>query len=349
MEPILIIILLFVLVSFASLFWFVIRQKHPKGSDQGFVMLQNQIHELSRKVEASLKDVSKNVTDSTKWQVGESQKIIKDTTERLIKLDEATKHVIGFGDQLKQLQDILQNPKQRGSLGEHQLEVILSNVLPPGHYKMQYQFKDGKIVDAVVFYQGKIIPIDSKFSLENYKRVLKAETDEERKRYADAFRKDLKLRIDETAKYIKPEENTVENALMFIPSEAIYYDLLINKVGAVREHTVDLIEYSNQKHVSIVSPTTFLVILKMVLQGLRQIEFNKSAEKIRKNVLKLGDHIAKYDTYMQKLGGHLGTTVRSYDTAYKELKKIDKDVLRIGGKSAGIEPLVLEKPLQEDE
>jgi len=201
------------------------------------------------------------------------------------------------------------------------------------------------IVDAAVFVKEKIIPIDSKFSLENYNRILE---ENDPARHADlekVFKQDLKNRIDETSKYIKPEEGTMEFAFMFIPAEGIYYDLLINKVGAVKSNTQDLIQYAfKDKKVVIVSPTSFLAYFQTILQGLKALQIEESAKEIRKRVENLGKHIGSYETYMKKLGGHLGTTVNMYNSASKELGKIDKDVLKITGASAGIEPEVLGLP-----
>lgn len=230
-------------------------------------------------------------------------------------------------------------------LGEYFLEETLKNVLPPNSYQMQYAFKDGTIVDAVVFVKDKIIPVDSKFSLETYEKILITTDPEGRERLEKQFKQDLKNRIDETSKYVKPTEKTMDFAFMFIPSEAIYYDLLINKVGAVQVNTRDLIEYAfKDKHVIIVSPTSFLAYLQTVLQGLRAMQIEESAKEIMINVEKLGKHISSYDDFMKKLGISLGTTVSHFNNASKEFKKIDKDVIRIAGGESKIETLVLEKP-----
>jgi DNA recombination protein RmuC len=279
---------------------------------------------------------------------GQSAKLITDVTEKLTKLDETNKQVVNFSAQLQNLQDILKNPKQRGVLGEYFLEETLKNVLPPNSYQMQYPFKDGSIVDAVVFVKDKIIPVDSKFSLENYEKLLNTSDSETREKYEKAFKQDLKIRIDETAKYVKPSEKTMDFAFMFIPSEAIYYDLLINKVGAVQINTRDLIEYAfKDKHVIIVSPTSFLAYLQTVLQGLRALQIEESAKSIRANVEKLNRHILSYDDFMKKLGISMSTTVNHYNNAYKEFKKVDKDVARITESESKIEPTLIEKPRLE--
>ncbi len=280
---------------------------------------------------------------------GQSAKLISEVTEKLTKLDETNRQVVNFSAQLQNLQDILKNPKQRGVLGEYFLEETLKNVLPPNSYQMQYPFKDGIIVDAVVIVKDKIIPVDSKFSLENYEKILNCRNENEREKLEKSFKQDLKNRIDETAKYIKPDEKTLDFAFMFIPSEAIYYDLLINKVGAIQISTRDLIEYAFiEKRVIIVSPTSFLAYLQTVLQGLRAMQIEESAKAIRGNVEKLGKHMIVYDEFMKKLGASMSTAVNHYNSAYKEFKKIDKDVVKITGGESEIKPMAVEKPKTED-
>ncbi|MBI2097318.1 MAG: DNA recombination protein RmuC [Candidatus Vogelbacteria bacterium] len=325
--------------------------RKPAGeSAGGFLLLQNQINELVRTVDQKLTESSRTIFDSMRNQFGESAKIIREVTERLTKLDETNKQVVSFADQLQSLQDILKNPKQRGVLGEYYLETLLKNVLPPGSYQMQYPFSDGTIVDAVVFVKDKIIPIDSKFSLENYNRLVEERDPTERERLEKLFKQDLKNRIDETAKYVKPEERTMDFAFMFIPHEAIYYDLLVAQVGAVKINTRDLVEYAfKEKRVIIVSPTSFLAYLQTVLQGLKALQIEESAKEIRTRVENLGRHLASYEEYMKKLGGSLGTTVNQYNLAYRELKKVDKDVTRITGESPGLETVALDKPASIEE
>jgi len=281
----------------------------------------------------------------------QSAQLIADVTEKLAKLDETNKQVVNFSSQLQNLQDILKNPKQRGVLGEYYLEETLKNVLPPKSYALQYALgkneKTGKdlIVDAVVFVKDKIIPIDAKFSLENYERLLNTSDPEARKKIEAQFKQDLKNRIDETAKYVLPERGTLEFAFMFIPSEAIYYDLLVNSVGAVKVNTRDLIEYAfRDKKVIIVSPTSFLAYLQTVLQGLKAKQIEEKAKEIKANIEKLGKHMLSYDDFLRRLGGSLSTTVNHYNDAYHEFKKIDKDVIKITGGKSEIEPMKLDRP-----
>ncbi|MCD4761602.1 DNA recombination protein RmuC [bacterium] len=303
--------------------------------------LDKKLSETHQATQSQMNQTIKTVQGIT----GQSAKLISEVTEKLTKLDETNKQVVNFSSQLQNLQDILKNPKQRGVLGEYYLEETLKNVLPPNSYQMQYSFKDGSIVDAVVFVKDKIIPVDSKFSLENYERILNCSDKEEREKLEKLFKQDLKTRIDETSKYVKQSEKTMDFAFMFIPSEAIYYDLLVNKVGAVKVNTRDLIEYAfKDKHVIIVSPTSFLAYLQTVLQGLRALQIEESAKEIKVNVEKLGRHLIAYQDFHEKLGNSLATTVNHFNYSSKEFKKIDKDIMRVAGGRSEMEMPILEKP-----
>ncbi|MEK7142114.1 MAG: DNA recombination protein RmuC [Patescibacteria group bacterium] len=353
-----ILVLIGVMAVFAVVFWILIKKAlAPKNDnsdkDRSALMLQEQLKDIKEALHKTNLDIrntlDSRIGESTKAmqsQAGHSAKIISEVTEKLTKLDETNKQVIGFAGQLQSLQNILTNPKQRGVLGEYYLETVLKNVLPPGRFQMQYKFGDGNIVDAVIFLdKDKMLPIDSKFSLENYNRIVNETNPVEREKLEKLFKQDLKNRIDETSKYIRPSENTTDFAFMFIPSEGIFYDLLINQIGAVKTSTVDLIEYAfRQKKVIIVSPTTFMAYLQTVLQGLRALQIEESAKEIRKRVEDLSRHLGVYEEFMKKLGVNLTTTVNSYNSSYKELGKIDKDILRITGEAVGIEAQILDKP-----
>ena len=279
------IIAFFLVIINAFFLWFFLRRKdgETKEDGAGLQLILSQLNEISRTVDSKLTESSREMQDSLKFQTGQSIKIVQDVTEKLAKLDETNKQVVSFADQLQGLQDILKNPKQRGIFGEYYLETLLKNVLPPGSFQMQYPFKDGTIVDAVVFVKEKVIPIDSKFSLENYNRLVEEKDENRRAEYEKEFKNDLKKRIDETSKYVKPSENTMDFAFMFIPHEAIYYDLLISQVGAVKVNTRDLIEYAfKERRVIIVSPTSFLAYLQTVLQGLKALQIEETAKDIIK-------------------------------------------------------------------
>ncbi len=334
------------------LVWFVVKKnKEPEKSDAdtGLKLILQQMNELTRTVDTKMGETNRQMNESVRTQFGESAKLIREVTQGLTKLDETNRQVVSFADQLQNLQDILKNPKQRGILGEYYLETLLKNVLPPGQYQMQYAFGNGEIVDAAVFVKNKVIPIDSKFSLENYNRLTEEKNPAEKERLEKVFVGDLKNRIQETAKYIRPSEGTMDFAFMFIPHEAIYYDLLINKVGAVTEDTENLIQRAANKYkVIIVSPTSFLAYLQTVLQGLKAMQIEETAKDIVKRVEELGKHLKNYEEYHKKLGNSLGTAVSHYTSAGKEFKKLDKDVTRITGTGIGLETPALEKPDLEE-
>lgn len=344
-------IIIAVLVGGIVTYFIFGRKKEEEKDDTGLSLILQQINELSRTVDNKIGESHKQVNESLKFHSSESNKIIRDVTERLTRLDETNKQVISFADQLQSLENILKNPKQRGILGEYYLETVLKNVLPPGSYQMQYPFPDGTIVDAVVFVKDKIIPIDSKFSLENYNRMVESINTEEKEKFEKIFINDLKNRIVETSKYVQPSQGTTDFAFMFIPHEAIYYDLLVNKIGGLLkdDENENLIQRAAGKYkVIITSPTSFLAYLQTVLQGLKALQIEESAKEIIKKVEDLGKHLKSYDEYHSKLGNSLSTVINHYNASNKELKKIDKDVLRIAGSSPEIAVLDIERPKLED-
>ncbi|MEX0917034.1 MAG: DNA recombination protein RmuC [Candidatus Paceibacterota bacterium] len=336
-----------ILLNGAFLLFVYRRLKGEGGTSENSLLIQQQLQNLSETVDKRLGETSKTMHEHADRQFSESSRLIKEITQEVTSVKEIGRQTQGFAEQLKGLQDILKNPKQRGVLGEYYLETVLKNVLPPTMYKIQYPFSNGEIVDAAVFVNKKIVPIDSKFSLENYNRLVNA-PESEKPALEKAFVNDLKLRIQETAKYIRPEEGTMDFAFMFIPSEAIYYDLLTNQVGVVEDE--NLIQRAAGRYkVIIVSPTSFLAYLQTVLQGLKAMQIEEKAEEIQKRVGELGKHLGSYEEFYKKLGVSLGTTVSHYNSAYKELGKIDKDVYRITGEKVGVETNLLEKPNKDEE
>lgn len=343
----------------AVLVFVLLRKGSTPADSQSHLMLKQDLTTLTENI-TKLKDgLNTQIGDrldrnnrlmmgSIQKQFKDSSKLVTDVTERLTKLDETNKRVVNVADELKVLQNVLQNPKQRGVLGEFYLEQILQNLLPPGSYELQYKIGEGLVVDAVIKLDNLVLPIDSKFSLENYNRLVEAKGDQ-RKALEKQFKEDLKKRIDETSKYIQPRKGTMEQALMFIPSEAIYYDLLANKVGAGGVRGRDLMQYAAvDKHVSIVGPSTLAAVLQIITQQLQSLEIQKDTDIIRRNVEQLTRHLINYDGYFKKIGVSLGATVGHYNNASKELSRVDKDIYKIADKSAEIEPLLIDRPAQSD-
>lgn len=357
MEWLIIGLLVVNLAAMAFMFW---RRQQPQDT-HSMVLLQNQLQDLSRTMENKLGEGTNRMFESMKTQFGESQRLASDIRDLVAKqltevareqtkTNEATTRFMTIAEQLANLEKVLKHQKQRGNLGEASLELILANILPPGSYKMQHEFPGGETVDAVVVTKEGVIPIDAKFSLDNYQRLVNAVDDVQRAELEKQFKNDLKMRIDETAKYVRTKDGTLPFAFMYIPAEAIYYDLLINEVGSVKVNTRNLIDYAyNEKKVIIVSPTTFAAYLQSVLYGFKAFKIEETAKDIAKNVENLSRHLKAYEDYYKKVGNSLSTTVNHFNAGAKELGKIDKDVLRITGESTGLEVDLLERPSNADE
>ncbi len=356
MEIILLSIIAVLVLLASALVWIVLGRKQTGGGTEGMLLMQQQMAELTKQMDAKLTESRRDMTDAVRTQFTESQKLLREINDQMnkslidvareqTKTNESTTRFMAIAEQLANLEKVLKHQKQRGNLGEASLELILSNILPPGAYKMQHRFGNNDAVDAVIVTKDGMIPVDAKFSLDNYNRVTMAIDDKQRDELEKEFKNDLKKRIDETAKYIRPEEGTLPFAFMFIPAEGIYYDLLVNEVGAIKVNTRNLIDYAyNEKKVIIVSPTTFAAYLQSVLYGFKAFKIEESAKDIIKRVDELGKHLKAYEDYMARLGNALGTTVNLYNAAYKELGKVDKDVTRITGQTPGLEANLLEKP-----
>ena len=319
-----------------------LKQELADSNHKGRMEMQQKLDSITTLMSRSQQEAALNMQK----QFSQSAVIIKDVTERLTKLDETNKQVLDFSKQMQSLENILKNPKQRGILGEYFLETLLGNVLQPSQYKMQYKFTDGTIVDAAIFYRDKIIPVDAKFSLEKYNKLMQETNADVRNQIEKEFKNDLKSRIDETSKYIKHSEKTTDFAFMFIPAEGVYYNLLIYNVGTVNVNTQDLIEYAFAKHVIIVSPTSFYAYLETVMQGLKQQKVEENIAVILNRIKDLNKHLQSYEAFMNKLGKNLSATVTSYNEASGEFKKVDKDIYRISDKEIGgnFEQLIVQKP-----
>ncbi|MBI2098414.1 MAG: DNA recombination protein RmuC [Candidatus Wildermuthbacteria bacterium] len=355
------ILLIGIIALLAGIIVFLVLQKKGGAGGSEILMIQNQLQHLRATLDEKLGDSSKRMDETVRAQFGESQRAIRETSEQMIKhltevtkvvteANEAGKQVFTIAEQLQNLEKVLKHQKQRGNLGEASLELILSNTLPTTVYKMQHHFVDGDIVDAIIITKEGIIPIDAKFSLDNYNRLIN-EPDELRKSDLEKeFKNDLKKRIDETAKYIKPKEGTLSFAFMFIPAEGIYYDLLINEVGSVKVNTRNLLDYAyNDKKVIIVSPTTFAAYLQSVLYGFKAFKIEESAKKMGEQVQQLMRNLGAYEQYFNSVGISLRTTVNHYTKASSEFRKIDKDILKITGSSNSIEMIEVPKPNQEED
>jgi DNA recombination protein RmuC len=355
-TPELIVLTLLVAILAVIVYVFFFRKETNEPESNGMVLLQAQLQELTRTMDERMGQTSKQMYESLDRQARTSHQLVQDinkevneqlrnVVKNVAEVSESNKKVFDIGEQLQNLEKVLKHQKQRGNLGEASLQLALENMLPPTAFKLQYQFPGGETVDAVIITRDGMIPVDAKFSLDNYRRLVDATDDSRREELEKEFKNDLKKRIDETAKYIRPKDGTLPFAFMYIPAEAIYYDLLVNEVGAVKVNTRSLIDYAyKDKNVIIVSPTTFAAYLQSVLYGFRAFKVEESAKQIGKHVEALSRHLKAYDDYFKKVGLSLGTTVNHYNAAQKELGKVDKDITKISGDSMDLEQLAIEKP-----
>lgn len=374
MELTFIVLVLLLLAIFALLVYvfFIRKAEKPENNNDSLLMMQNQIQDLTRTMREQMSESNRLVQEGSRMQFRESKELMqginKEVNEQIREIQESinekllgvqkhvsevsesSKQVFTIAEQLQNLEKVLKHQKQRGNLGEASLQLALENILPAGAYKFQYQFEGGETVDAVVITKDGMIPVDAKFSLDNYRRLVDETNEQRREELEKEFKNDLKKRIDETAKYIRPKDGTLPFAFMYIPAEAIYYDLLVNEVGSVKVNTRSLIDYAyRDKNVIIVSPTTFAAYLQSVLYGFRAFKVEEGAKEIQANVEKLSRHLSAYNEYFEKVGNSLGTTVNHYNAASKELAKVDKDVVRIAGDGTGYETLVLDKPVKGED
>ena len=364
MELIIIIVLSIII---ATLLFIVFKNKNSSQPDVLIQLtnnLSNQIQNIRKEIndnseksrleiESKLKIINKEISDfqissnsSMQKQFADSNKVIKDVTNELAKIKGTNEQVLSFANQMKSLEKILGNQKQRGIFGEIQLENLLSNVLPPEIFQMQYTFNSGDIVDAIIKVNENIIPIDAKFSLDNYNRMIESSDENEIKILEKKFKEDIKSRIDETAKYIKPQEKTLDYAFMFIPADGLYQDLLNSRVGSLKINSNELVSYAYLKKVMIVSPMSLFPMLQITMKALNNLKFEKEIDTVIKNVRNLSNHLASYQLYHDKLGNTLKTVVNHYNKSSDEFGKIDKDISRIsnGKIKLNIENQKIEKP-----
>lgn len=365
MDTILLVLILIAVVAF----FLINRGTKKEDTSQEFLLqlnaeLRREIQDIRKEVnqnaekgrteiESKLKDINKELSEYQKSsksdmqkQFADSNKVIREVTKELEKIKGTNTQVLNFANQMKTLEKILSNQKQRGILGEIQLENLLANVLPPELFQMQYSFANGEAVDAIVKVGDFMIPIDAKFSLDNYNRMIESEDTAEIELLEKAFKSDIKKRIDETAKYIRPNQKTTDYAYMFIPADGLYQDLLNSRVGSLQINSRDLVSYAYTKKVMIVSPMSLFPMLQITVKALHNLKIEGSIREIQDNISKLSNHLKAYKVYHDKLGNTIGTVVNHYNNSSKEFKKIDKDVLKISdGKSQiGFEVNALERP-----
>tara|TARA_X000000368_G_scaffold373460_1_gene324493 strand:+ start:778 stop:1836 length:1059 start_codon:yes stop_codon:yes gene_type:complete len=348
--------LIFILISALIVGFLFIKKQIDKKSEDNTKEIESKLESFIEEFKlTSAQNLSKHLQDSKLDQKNMEVRFsdtINKLTKELEKIKGTNEQVLTFANQMKTLEKILGNQKQRGILGEIQLENLLANVLPPELFQMQYSFNNGEAVDAVIKVGEFIIPIDAKFSLDNYNKMIESEeTDTDKLNDLEKkFKSDIKNRIDETSKYIRPNERTLDYAYMFIPADGLYQDLLNNKVGSLKINQRDLVSYAYEKKVMIVSPMSLFPMLQVTNKALNNMKVEESINEIQINIEKLGNHLNAYLTYHEKLGNSIRTVVNQYNVTNKEFKKIDKDITKLTSNRSniGIEMENIDKPMVEE-
>ncbi len=287
---------------------------------------------LSGQVSHMLSDTNKTVGS----RLEETTKVIGNVRQQLGQLEASSRNIAELGKDISKLEDILKPPTLRGSLGELFLADLLSQVLPPSHYHLQYQFKGGETVDAVVVLKAGMVPIDAKFPLENFRRIFSSETEEDRKSAKKNFVKNVKGHIDAIAsKYIRMDENTFDFALMYIPAENIYYETIIKEDDTYG--STSLFSYAMKKRVIPVSPNSFYAYLQTIILGLKGMRVEESSREIIDNLSRLQKEFQFFSEAFRLVGQHLDKSVKKYAEAETRFSKMEAKVDKIDGLAKGLQ------------
>jgi DNA recombination protein RmuC len=259
--------------------------------------------------------------------------------ERLAKVDEATSQVLEQAKAFGRLEQALRPPKARGGFGELLLENLLRDRLPLGSYELQYGFASGERVDAIL-HVDRLVPIDAKFPLDNFERLVSAESDDERALFEKAFARDLKGHVDAIAgKYIRPDEGTYDFALMYLPAESVYYELVCGRTGT-------LLQYAHEKRVFPVSPTTFTAQLQVIALGLKGLQIEQHAQEVMAYVAQLGSDFDRFRADFDVVGRHIGNAQSKYAEAEKRLDRFEGKLERASDRDElEAEPVDLQRAL----
>ena len=311
------------------------------------VQVKDELNMLQRGVATELQGVATEVArqlhdgmrliQSAQSTMGErldrAAKVVGDVQGSLGTLREATQRVVDIGRDIQGLEQVLKSPKVRGGLGETLLEQLLAQMLPREHWAMQHPFRSGEKVDAVIRINDRLVPVDAKFPLENFRRLV-AEPEEERRRsLRKAFGRDVKLRVDEIAKkYILPDEDTYDFALMYVPAENVYYEIIIKDDDTEDE---SIAGYALSRRVIPVSPNSLYAYLQVIILGMRGLRIEANAREIQSDLIRLGDDLDKVREHMSKVGGHLGNAQKQFDEAQRDLDRFDDKLASIERKGVG--------------
>ena len=361
METLVLIIAVLVAVGLGILFYFKGGARNDSSSDASIVELSKRLDNLNQNVTQNLNTVTSTLLDHLgKVQsqvdfrlkenseilqrqhrtVGErldnAAKVITGVTASITKMEESNKRIHDIAKDLTSLQDILRAPKLRGNLGELFLEELLAQIFSKDQYSLQYRFKSGETVDAVVHLSNdQLVPVDAKFPLENFKKMIECKDEKEQAALRKMFVSDVKKHIDSIAKkYILPDEGTFDFALMYIPAENVYYETIVKDEG-----NESISQYGLSKRVIPVSPNSFNIYLHTILLGLRGMQIEKSARDIFNNLARLNNDFVKFGEDFELVGKHLSHAQGSYDNSEKRLQRLSNKLGQVAEKGEKTEML----------
>jgi DNA recombination protein RmuC len=332
-EPVTAVVIVLIIAALALLVWLIIAisagRRDSAGQAVGIGLLQQQLEALKAAQDKTSETLQKSLQAgqaTISQNLQSSQKVLSQLNTQIGELQGTNKQMLQVGTEVRRLQDILSSPKLRGQMGEWSLENLLSQILPQHSYELQYTFKDGRIVDALVKLADFSVPIDAKFPLPSFEAMLKAEADEEKTRLRRQFLKDVITHIDKIASdYIRPAEGTLDFALMFIPAENVYYETIVKHA----DDTKDILQYSFDKKVIPISPNLLYAYLMTVVMGLHGLQIEKQAAEIRQNLKKLNASFGDFGTTWEVLGRHLRNAYSQYDEGQRKLDRFGSQLNQI--------------------
>jgi DNA recombination protein RmuC len=296
--------------------------------------LGSQLQQMMSLMNQNLNSTQNNIVK----QLDNSSRAISEIHSKLGALEKTTKNIEEIGKDISSLQDILQAPKLRGNLGEYLLEELLKQIFPSANYETKYSFKNGTQVDAVIKLGGYIVPVDSKFPLESYQKLVNADNEESKKSFKKEFVTSVRKRIDETARYINPAEGTFDFAMMYIPAENVFYETIINDSFTNKDY--ELMNYAMEKRVIPVSPNSFYAYLMALIFGLKGLKIEQEAKTILGELSQVQDRFGKFFTDYSLVGKHLSSAINKYNDSTKGAEKLNEQVGRITGQK----PELIEAP-----
>jgi DNA recombination protein RmuC len=300
--------------------------------DNSTQLIQQQLGQILGHVSERLRE-NAEILQKTQQNLGErldnAARVVGGVQKSLGGLEEANRKIYEVGKDIASLQEILRAPKLRGGLGEFFLADLLAQILPPHHFSIQHSFRSGEKVDAVIKLGNSLVPVDSKFPLENFKRILEATTDDDRIQAKRQFVADVRKHIDAIAtKYIVPDEGTYDFALMYVPAENVYYETIIKDELPGEKN---LSQYALSKRVIPVSPNCFYAYLQAIVLGLKGMKIEERAKEIIQYLSRLQGDFSKFQDDFGLVGKHLGHAQSTYQNAEKRLNQLSQKLLAAEG------------------